>query len=245
MNTVHTRKTPEQIRRSLAAAVKAFKHRPDVFTVFEGFAMRLGFGVLSCFYQAYLTKAKGGTDEMGIKWEPLKRKTIAYNRPHPGLAGKRQQAKAEGRPGRPLLSKDLDALWRRIYARKFYEFSGGASAEAHDASGHAAAYAWAVVKSMGGQTIIDTYGDTPVEIGRSSGRALNAMAMAVKTTSSNTDCQVRQEEGAILVAIRVGYMVHFHNRRPLWNSQFPQPYRDVLDDISKSFFSQAIPRLTS
>ncbi|MBL8824905.1 MAG: hypothetical protein JNJ77_20125 [Planctomycetia bacterium] len=241
MNTLHTRKTPDQIRQALSLLVLALRGTSDPTGMLQGFKLRLGTGLLSVFYQAYLTKAKGGTDEAGIQWAPLKKETIAYSRPHPGLNEKRKQAAAEGRPGRPLLSKDQDALWRRVYARQFHQFQNAGEA---DPSGHAAAYAWQVVKAAGGQTILDTYGNTQVEIGRSSGRMLNGMAAAL-TTGSAPDCEVRQEPGAVLVAIKVSYAPHFHAKRPLWDGSrpFPQAWREVLDDITSSFFSQALPRL--
>lgn len=244
MNTVHTRKTPEQIRKALADLVLAVQGRSDATGLLQAFTLRLGYGLLSCFYQAYLTKAKGGTDESGIRWDPIKRETVAYSRPHPGLEGKRQQAAAEGRPGRPLLSREQDTLWRRSYAEHYHRLEGEGESSP---SGHAAAIAWMITKRAGGKTILDTYGDTPVEIGRSSGRALNGMAMAVRSQASNDDCQVREQPGQVEVAMRVSYMVHFHKKRPLWDGSrpFPRAYREVLDDLTSSFFNQALPRLLS
>lgn len=242
MNTIHTRKTPEQIRQALALLIIAVKGAQDATGLVEGFKLNLGFGLLSCFYQAYLTKSKGGTDEAGIRWKELSREYVAYKRLHPGLNAKRKQAAAEGRPGRPLLTKDQDALWRRIYTAQYYKLEQAGEA---DPRGHAAAIAWMIVKQAGGATIIDTYGDTKVEIGRNTGRALNSMAAAVGSSSSNNDVQVRPEIGAVLVAMRVTYMVHFHKKRPLWDGSrpFPLEYREVLDDLTTSFFSQVLPRL--
>lgn len=240
MNTIHTQKSPEQIQATLAAAVVAFGQHTDASYIFYGLQIRLGFACLSCFYQAYLIKAKGGTDDQGITWPPLKPETIAYKRLHPGLNSKRKEAEAAGRPGRPLLTDAQDAIWRKVYSQKLYEFE---QANEADASGHAAAIAWIVVKNAGGKTIIGEYGDTKVEIGRDTGRAINAMALAVRSQQSSDDVQVRTEPSAVLVAMRVSYMVHFHKKRPLWNSKWPRSYAENCNDVAKSFFAEALPKL--
>ena len=49
----------------------------------RGFMLALGFAALSSIREAYIEKARGGTDAMGIKWKPLKPETIA-NRKGPG-----------------------------------------------------------------------------------------------------------------------------------------------------------------
>lgn len=242
MEILHTRKSPEQIRQALAALVLATKGGSDTSGLLQPFQLRLGYGLLSCFYQAYLIKAKGGTDEMGIRWDPLKRETIAYKRLHPGLNAKRKKAAAEGRPGRPLLSEQQDTLWRKTYAQFYAKYEAAGEG---DASGHAAAIAWIITKAAGGKTIIGEYGDTPVEIGRDTGRALNSMAAAIRSSSSNEDTEVRAPAGMVEVAIKRPGMVHFHKRRPLWDSSrpLPQSYREVLDDVTTSFIGQVLPRL--
>jgi len=49
----------------------------------RGFMLAIGFAALSSIREAYIEKARGGTDAMGIKWKPLKPATIA-NRKGPG-----------------------------------------------------------------------------------------------------------------------------------------------------------------
>ena len=49
----------------------------------EAICRAIGFAVLSDVHQAFVTKARGGTDALGIKWKPLSPKTIARRRVGP------------------------------------------------------------------------------------------------------------------------------------------------------------------
>lgn len=53
---------------------------PDQEGLGEGFRNALGFAALSDIRSAYIEKARGGTDEMGIRWPKLKPSTIARRR---------------------------------------------------------------------------------------------------------------------------------------------------------------------
>lgn len=64
--------------RNILAGVES-----DQYGVGVGFLTALGFGALSDIKDAYVTKAAGGTDEMGVKWPPLKPSTIAGRRVGP------------------------------------------------------------------------------------------------------------------------------------------------------------------
>ena len=57
--------------------------QPDTHGVARGFLLSLGFAALSDIKEAYIVKARGGTDEMGIKWKPLAPATIAARRVGP------------------------------------------------------------------------------------------------------------------------------------------------------------------
>ena len=243
MHTVTSRShlTPPNIWAALKILIAALHgNGADPTGLMEGFKLRLGVGMLSLQYQAFLTKAKGGTDEAGITWAKLSMKYIAYGRRHPGLNGLRKQAAAEGRKGRPLLSKGQDTLWRQVYARMFWKFKN--AGEGNASGGHAAAVAWQIVKAAGGKTIIGEYGNTPVEIGRDTGRMLNAMAPGLEGTG---DQVIRSEPGAVVAGIRIKYAAYFHAKRPLWDFSrpLPQTWKQQMDFFVSSFFEQAIPRL--
>ncbi len=128
----------------------------------------IGLQFLGLVKEAFLTKARGGTDEAGIKWPPLKPATIAYSRRHPGRpTGKR-----------PLLTSDLDKLWRNTYAHTYrWLLAKGQSNAA--ASGQAAAHAWIVTKQAGGKTVLGEYGKVPVEILRDRGILYASLSHAI------------------------------------------------------------------
>lgn len=101
-----------------------------------------------------MVKARGGTDESGLQWPPLKSSTIAYSRRHPGVPPSKKRA-----PFRPswMLTEKQRKRWWQLNAL------GGA------------AFAWRVLKSEGAKTLIGEYGNTPVEILRDTGLLLNSL----------------------------------------------------------------------
>jgi hypothetical protein len=64
--------------RTLVAA--AAGRGPDPLGVVEPVLTRGAVALLSKIQQAFVVKARGGTDEAGISWKPLLRKTVAQRR---------------------------------------------------------------------------------------------------------------------------------------------------------------------
>lgn len=167
----------------------------------------LGVAALSLIRKAFIVKARGGTDEAGESWAPLKAETIAYGRRHPGLR------RTGPNPKRPLLTKQQDALWRGIYA--------GILASTKDPR-LAAAIAWTKVKAEGGRTIKAEYGGQQVEILRDRGLLLNSLSPGVDGPSGAAHQVFRIEQGGVIVGTnRKGALAH-HNgtkhlpQRRLW-----------------------------
>lgn len=173
----------------------------------------LGLQALSLIKEAYIVKARGGTDEAGISWAPLSPKYVAYSRRHPGLARKRAAAAKAGRARRPLLTAAQDKLWRQIFARSLRRFQ---RAGRGDAKGAAAAIAWATLKRAGGKTILAEYGNRPHEIGRDTGRLFNSLSPGSAPAAANEDQIFRTDPGAVTVGTNIAYAAPFHKRRPLW-----------------------------
>lgn len=121
---------------------------------------RIGMVALSRIREAFVVKARGGTDESGLSWPPLKSSTIAYSRRHPGVPPSKQRA-----PFRPswMLTEKQRARWWQLCAK------GGP------------AYAWLQLKSEGAKTLIGEYGNTPVEILRDTGLLLNSLSPGVNS----------------------------------------------------------------
>ena len=55
-----------------------------------------------------------------------------------------------------------------------------------DMKAHAAAYAWIITKEAGGKTVLDTYGNTQVEILRDTGQTIVLYPLLRTTTKSTT-----------------------------------------------------------
>ena len=84
MATVYYRGTRADITRiALQLAAVLAGRAPDTHGVARGFMLTLGFAALTDIKEAYLIKAAGGTDEMGIRWPPLAPSTIARRRVGP------------------------------------------------------------------------------------------------------------------------------------------------------------------
>lgn len=81
MATVRFRGTrADVIRIALQLAAVLAGRAPDTRGVARGFSLTLGFAALSDIKDAFIVKADGGTDEMGVRWPPLSPVTIANRR---------------------------------------------------------------------------------------------------------------------------------------------------------------------
>lgn len=172
--------------------------------------------MLAIIKDAYMAKARGGTDEAGIRWAELKPETIAYHRRHPGLNARRGKAAKKGREMRPLLTDAQDRVWRAVYASSLGRTRDRAQS---------AASAWAVVKAMGGKTILKEYGSQPVEIGRDTGRLLASLS------PGQQDCLLSVLGSRVTVGSNVEYAGHFHRRRPLWPEVLPDAWQERVAQV--------------
>jgi len=188
-------------------------------------ALRAGAAeLLSIIKEAFVVKARGGTDEAGITWAPLSPETVAYGRRHPGLNARRSRAAKKGRAGRPLLTDAQDRVWRAVYASTLARLQRGGS-RGSDASSQAAGAAWAVVKAMGGKTILGEYGGEKVEIGRDTGRLLASLS------PESRDDLLEIDGASVSVGSNVEYAAHFHRRRPLWPESLPEAWQERVAEV--------------
>lgn len=194
-------------------------------------ARALGVEALSIIKEAFIEKGRGGSDQAGIKWEPLSARYVAYGRRHKGLTRKRTAAGKKGRSGRPLLTDAQDRLWRGVYA---------SCLRRGDDSATAARKAWGVVKRAGGKTIIGTYGGAAVEIGRDTGRLLASLS-----PGANENVLIAQP-GSVRVGTNVKYAPFFHAKRPMWPAdpeRFPQAWKDRLAGIVEQYVRNSLGRM--
>ena len=234
--TVYTRGQPEEVREKLAqvSAVLAGTNW-QASNLREALLTRIGLVLLMLIKEAFVIKARGGTDAAGISWKPLTREYIAYTRRHPGLP----QAKDRRRPGH-LLTSEQEALWWKTYYRNLARFANRKGADLRGAKGHAAAIAWIVVKEAGGKTIIGEYGDTRVEIGRDTGRLLNSLSPGIQGPSGDPDQIFRTETNAVIVGSNRPGVEHFHKLRPLWKENGDEWPREWWEQINEALESGVV-----
>ena len=197
---------------------------------------RLGMVALSIIRDAYVVKARGGTDASGLKWPALSPRTIAYSRRHPGL---RRDTAGTQRPSSMLTSGER-AHWWSLYKSRLGWYKGDKS--------HAAASAWVSLKAQGAKTILSVYGQTPVEILRDTGRLINSLSPGIRTmrvkldgktvTWSKTDQIFNVGVNSVTVGTSVKYAAKHHwgdpakglPQRRLWPdwSEWPDEWKDQI-----------------
>ncbi len=198
--------------------------------------LALGVQALSLIKEAFIVKARGGTDAAGISWPKLSPKTVAYSRKHPGL-----QRKHPGDRPRGLLTDAQDKRWRGIWLHTWHWLQHKQGLGSKEAAGNAAAHAWFVLEAEGAKTILKEYGSVPVEILRDTDRLLNSLSPGIGGPSGNPDQVFDLQPGAVAVGTNVVYAGTHHRgnparnvpARPLWPEadQWPQAWIDELADI--------------
>jgi hypothetical protein len=200
----------------------------------QAILVRLGMTALDKIKHAFLVKARGGTDEAGDRWAPLLPSTIAYNRKHPGVPfpGKKRAPFA---PSWMLTEAQRKRWW------KLYRKGGGTSGQGRSyhnpprRNDMAAAKAWVILKAEGAQTLLMVYGNTKVEILRSTGVLFNSIGPAFvigpdqpPPNPPRVKNQVfRLEQGAVVVGTNAPHAVQHHEgrgnnpQRRLW----PEPQK--------------------
>lgn len=209
------RGTRRELHARLAQVARALSGRaPDSYRIVRPVLTRGAVALLAKIQAAFVIKARGGTDEAGIKWAPLKRATVAARR------ATRDELRALGVGGRRvrgLLTPAQDAEWRRTFARTLGQMRGRGMEEA-EAMGVAARVAWAKVKAMGAKTRLELLGGRAVEILRDTGRLLRSLEPGTEDAPRNPANQVlRVRAGEIVVGTKVEYALSHHRGNPAKN----------------------------
>lgn len=189
---------------------------PDPDGTVRGLLLALGLQALSLIKGAFIVKSRGGTDEAGITWKKLDPKYVAYQRRHPG--------RPRGGP-RPTLNAAQDRQWRAIYATMSRRLIAEGM-EAKSAGAQAAAAAWAHAKANGATTLLERYGNAPVEILRDTGLLLNTLSPG----SGHPDQILRPGPGKVTVGSNLKKAGRLHKDRPLWPEELPPAWETRLAD---------------
>ena len=174
MATINFRGTRADISRVAQQLAGILAGRePDRLGIARGFLLALGFAVLSSVKDAYVVKAGGGTDAMGIKWPPLKPATIANRR-----VGPRDVKRSAIIKEREKVRKRELASIKREFAKQegklFERFL--VSLDAKEARKRARQIASARATRETGLTKVQALGARAVEILRDTGVLLNSLS---------------------------------------------------------------------
>ena len=195
----------------------------DANGIRESFLIALGFGALSDIKKAYITKSRGGTDEMGVKWPPLKPETIARRRvgprdrrDNPDIAARERIRKAEE---------------KRAYARLL------ASLPPDQARARAKQIAGIRATRITGKTKVQTLGGRSVEILRDTGILFNSLSPGVLSIGPQTTRAPPTGNGAeqqifdiVANGIIVGTNVPYGDAHQVGNPTRGLPKRQILPD---------------
>lgn len=200
--------------------------------------VRCGLAILGRIRHAFVTKARGGTDEAGERWKPLSPKTIAYSKTRQRGRGGRTRTE-RGRPPRPsqALDEKQQERWWEVYRRQLAIYKGD--------KGHAAAVAWIVLKREGAVTLLDKYGHRQVEILRDTGLLLNSLSPGVHSAEQ----VLRTGRGEVIVGTnRRGAKAHHTGipgrlpQRRLWPEPRKWPanwWADIIDQVKQGLLDIA------
>jgi hypothetical protein len=220
------RATEAEVRDALARLPAVIAGlAPDVNGVGRALQLRIGVTALSQIQQAFITKTRGGIGSDGIKWKPLKPATIAQRRT---TRTERKAAGVGGKRVRGLLTPSQDKQWRRTFASKKARLMLRGMSEGA-ASALAAQLAWTEAKAAGAKTLIGTFGNRKVDIGRDTSVMFRSLTPGVEDRPSGAASQVFDvERGAVIVGTAIPYASHFHKHRPLWPDALPRVWWDAI-----------------
>lgn len=235
-NTVSVRASNAAVRHALSSIpARLLTGGP----IADAMMVRVGMAVLGRIRQAFVIKARGGTDEAGDKWQPLSPKTIAYSKTRQRGRGGRTKAEKKRNvyPSQALNAKQQERWWQ-VYSRYLAAYKGDKR--------HAAAAAWLVLKSEGAQTLVDKYGYRQVEILRDTGLLLNSLSPGV----ASAERIFRVGPGEVTIGTnRKGAADHHSGipgrlpQRRLWPevSRWPSSWwADVQDQVKQGALDLAI-----
>lgn len=237
-NIVYVRATRANVRKIIQKAIDAASGKNgDAHDAAMAMQVRIGMTALAYIKDAFVVKARGGTDASGLSWPPLKKSTIAYSRRHPGVPSPKQRAAF--RPSWMLTEKQK-ARWWAIYRIQLARFKGDKAAASRNA--------WAVLKREGAKTLIGVYGDTKVEILRDTGLLLNSLSPGVNPGSVEHQIFQATPGEVIIGTNRKGASAH-HNgipgrlpQRKLWPDpdDWPKEWIDDIQDQAAQGFTEIL-----
>ena len=237
-NTVHVNVSRSRLHDALLSIPQEAVSGPET----EALLTRIGLVSLGRIKQAFVEKARGGTDEAGDRWKPLSPKTIAYSKTRSRGAGgrTRTEKKRDAFPSQALTKKQNERWWD-LYRQGLAIFKGNKAS--------AARRAWAILKGEGATTLLQKYGGRQVEILRDTGLLLNSLSPGYK----GPEQVFRIDRNSVIIGTNRKWAAAHHRgvpgklpQRRLWppTSKWPQTWwADITDQIKQGLLDIISQRL--
>jgi hypothetical protein len=178
----------------------------------KGVFYAVGITALTDIQDAYLIKARGGTDACGIKWPPLSKAYLAYQRRFgPGEQAALKRAAGlkphhyhgvQGNGG--LLSKAQQKRWYQLYGGNLAWLS--ARVEESKAKNIAAAMAWTKIKEEGAKTKLEVFGSRIVDILMDTDTLYNSLSPGYLSGTVYTP-KAEAEDNQVFTALSDGIII--------------------------------------
>lgn len=235
MTTIYFQGTREELRQTLEMVPQILSGQVnDPTGLVEGLLLRVGMTALSLIREAFLVKARGGTDAAGDSWEPLKPATIERRRLGP------EDRKNLGINRR---ISNLTTAQKKTYRREYRNRRADMLARGvsqNQAESLARAQALNLIRAAGGNvpTRREILGSRTVEILRDTGVMFNSLSPGVPLNVQEA------KPGNVIIGTNVPYAVYHHEGRGtlpvrrLW----PEP-EDWPDEWWSEITEQAVEGL--
>lgn len=205
-HTITFNGTTEQARERLALLGLVLSGQSnEAPQIHQRFLLAMGLALLGNIKSAYVVKARGGTDEMGIKWAPLQPQTIANRRVGPRDTRTRKGASKQD-ADRAQLIKEREKIRKREYKKILKRL--GARMPIKQAKTRASRAAGQIATRITGKTKVQTLGSRQVEILRDTGVLLNSLTPADRNGDSYSPPPgqiMNVQQGAVAVGTNVLY----------------------------------------
>lgn len=195
--------------RDLPKALTHKKVTPELEKLRDIFWGAFAYSLYKQVYKNFQMKSKGGSDNQGVSWDKLKRKTVAYRK------------RGKSNKGRGLLTGSQDKEWKKIFIIYFKKFIATKGEE--QAKKEAAKIAWSVMKKKGAKTKLDVYGDRKVPIMVRSGRLRDSLKpgnySGGEYTTSSPDQIFEIVSGKLSFGTSVPYAAEQDKKRPIFGDE--------------------------
>lgn len=188
--------------------------KPDKHRIKDTFYAAFTQSMFESIHDGFMEKSASRQDELGLKWKPLARSTIAAR---PIRRGEKKALGIRGKRKRGNLTEAEDKLWKGIFRSTFVRLAPRIGEAA--ARQEAGKLAWGILKARGAKTKLEVLGNRDVPIGivtHELERSLKASKARGPSYRPRKGQIFRPIRGGIEIGTAVIHATFFHEDRRLW-----------------------------